>query len=97
MSDMQVFTIINSFAYIGFGLTDSFFKSVVAGCKGGDGGRKRTSRTMKVATLYFLLFEQADTTVVVLCRRISDRPSPVRRNDSGLPAHERRVSFPPGP
>lgn len=53
MSDMQVFTIINSFAYIGFGLTDSFFKSVVAGCKGGDGGRKRTSRTMKVATLYF--------------------------------------------
>lgn len=65
MSDMQVFTIINSFAYIGFGLTDSFFKSVVAGCKGGDGGRKRTSRTMKVATLYFLLFEQADTTVVV--------------------------------
>ena len=65
MSYMQVFTMINCFAYINFGLTDSFFKSVAAGGKGSDGGRKRASRTVKVAALYFLLFEQAETAVVV--------------------------------
>ena len=65
MSYMQVFTMTNCFAYINFGLTDSFFKSVVAGGKGSDGGRKRASRTVKVAALYFLLFEQAETAVVV--------------------------------
>ena len=52
-------------AYINFGLTDSFFKSLAAGGKGSDGGRKRASRTVKVAALYFLLFEQAETAVVV--------------------------------
>ena len=64
MSYMQVFTMTNCFAYINFGLTDSFFKSVVAGGKGSDGGGKRASRTVKVAALYFLLFEQAETAVV---------------------------------
>lgn len=53
MSYMQVFTMINCFAYINFGLTDSFFKSLAAGGKGSDGGRKRASRTVKVAALYF--------------------------------------------
>ena len=66
MSYMQVFTMINCFAYINFGLTDSFFKSLAAGGKGSDGGRKRASRTVKVAARYFLLFEQAETAVVVL-------------------------------
>lgn len=65
MPYMQVFTVKYGLAYIGFGLADSFFKSVVAGGKGCYGGRKRAARTMKITALYFLLFEQAEITVVI--------------------------------
>lgn len=52
MPYVQVLAMKNSFAYIGFCLTDGILKPVVAGSEGGNGGRERAARTMKIATLY---------------------------------------------
>ena len=65
MPYVQVFAMKNSFAYIGFCLTDGILKPVVAGSEGGNGGRQRAARTMKIATLYLLLFEQAESVLAI--------------------------------
>ena len=65
MPYVQVLAMKNSFAYIGFCLTDGILKPVVAGSEGGNGGRQRAARTMKIATLYLLLFEQAESVVAI--------------------------------
>ena len=65
MPYVQVLAMKNSFAYIGFCLTDGILKPVVAGSEGGNGGRQRAARTMKIATLYLLMFEQAESVVAI--------------------------------
>ena len=65
MPYVQVLAMKNGFAYIGFCLTDGILKPVVAGSEGGNGGRERAARTMKIATLYLLLFEQAESVVAI--------------------------------
>ncbi len=100
MPYVQVLAMINCFAYIGFCLTDGILKPVVAGSEGGNGGRQRAARTMKIATLYLLLFEQAESVVAIKhiahCGSgTSGRLLPIRHNDSGLPVREPLVSYPP--